>query len=77
MRSEIEDEAQRRIKPAQFLERQMAQALSETAAIDPAVCSASTPVMRPAISTSGRKLAARAEVEVGSTNHVDRGSSSD
>ncbi len=33
--------------------------------------------MRPSISTSGRKLAARAEVDVGATSHVDSGSWSD
>jgi hypothetical protein len=42
-----------------------------------AVCSASTRVRRPAISTSGRKLAARADVDVGATSHVDSGSWSD
>jgi hypothetical protein len=42
-----------------------------------AVCSASTRVSLPAISTSGRKLAARADVEVGATNHVDNGRWSD
>ncbi len=42
-----------------------------------AVCSASTRVTRPATSTSGRKLATRAVVDVGATSKVDRGSSSD
>jgi hypothetical protein len=42
-----------------------------------AACSASTRVARPAISTSGRKLATRAAVDVGATNNVDNGSSSD
>jgi hypothetical protein len=42
-----------------------------------AVCSASTRVTRPSISTSGRKLAARADVDVGATSHVDSGSWSD
>lgn len=42
-----------------------------------AVCSASTRVTRPPILTSGRKLAARAAVDVGATNHVDSGNWSD
>jgi len=39
-----------------------------------AVCSASTRVLVPATSTSGRKLAARADVDVGATSQVDNGS---
>ncbi len=39
-----------------------------------AACSASTRVLTPPISTSGRKLAARADVDVGATSQVDRGS---
>ena len=42
-----------------------------------AVCSASTRVVMPCSSTSGRKLAARAAVDVGATSQVDRGSESD
>lgn len=36
--------------------------------------SASTRVFTPPISTSGRKLAARADVDVGATSQVDSGS---
>ena len=39
-----------------------------------AVCSASTRVSRPSTSTSGLKLAGRAEVDVGAISHVDSGS---
>jgi hypothetical protein len=39
-----------------------------------AVCSASTRVVQPPISTSDRKLAAVADVEFGATSHVDSGS---
>ena len=39
-----------------------------------AVCSASTRVVRSEMTTSGRKLAGRAELDVGATSHVDNGS---
>lgn len=42
-----------------------------------AVCSASTRVTDPWTSTSGRNVAGRAEVDVGATSHVERGSASD
>jgi len=42
-----------------------------------AVCSASTRVSRPSTTTSGRKLAGSAEVDVGATSNVDSGSASD
>ncbi len=42
-----------------------------------AVCSASTRVVRPPSSISGRNLAGRAEVDVGATSHVESGSWSD
>ena len=72
-RLEIQDDAQCRINAAHLVEAEEPDARAEPGR-PAAVCSASTRVFTPRTSTSGRKLAARADVDVGATNQVDSGS---
>ena len=75
--SQTEDQAQGRIHLAQLLEGEMPGRLPSRFGSTAAVCSARTRVRPPTMATSGRKVAARAAVEVGATSHVVRGSRSD
>ena len=76
-RLEIEDDAQCCVNAAHLVEAEEPDALPSRPGSIAAACSASTRVFTPPISISGRKLAARAAVDVGATSQVDRGSWSD
>jgi hypothetical protein len=75
--SEAEDQAQRGVNLAQFIEAEVPADSPKRCGFTALVCSASTRVGRPLMDTPGRNVAARAEVDVGATSQVERGSRSD
>ena len=70
----IQDNAQCRINAAHLVEAEVPDALAEPARVDRRCLLGKHSVILPPISTSGRKLAARADVDVGATSQVDNGS---
>lgn len=68
---QIEHEPEGCVDVPQIIEREVAGRGTRRAGSIAAVCSAMTRVVRPPISTSGRKLAARADVDVGATSQVE------
>jgi hypothetical protein len=75
--SQAEEQAQRGVNLAQFIAAEVTSRPPKRCGSTALVCSASTRVDRPSMDTSGRKVAARAEVDVGATSQGDSGSRSD
>jgi hypothetical protein len=75
--SGAEDQSQGGVDTAQLLEGQTSGGVAQALRIYRRGPLGQYPGRRPAMKTSGRKVAARAEVDVGPTSHANRGSRSD